>query len=699
MIGKVDRRTLLLLVPALGASGGAGLALGFWYGQRKERWIKRAPQRPQPLNPSVFWALDTGGLLTVWVPKSEMGQGVLTSLAMIVAEEMDVPWPRVRSICAMANQNFGWMLTANSFSVRGFWDELRQSGALGRIMLVRAAARIWGVDEGKCTTQPGFVVHQTSGRRLAYGDLAVAAGELSVPGSAPLKDPAQYRLLGKQPSPPRLDIPDKVTGQARFGADVRVPGLKYAAVVHAPAGTVLKGADTKPALEVRGVERIEVMDRGVAVIASNTWSAQQGADRVRLDTTPPSVPDAARTRQILQEALDRPGVSAASIGPEPPSTATVQTELFLPYLPHLNMEPANATAWVEANRCRIWAPTQAPRSVHHWARDHLGLEEAQVEMQPTLVGTGFGRRGSIDEVQEAVELSRRLRVPVQVTWSRTEDLRQDKFRPVSLHRLGASLDGDGLPTAWEHRIASPSLVGAAPDTLDGTAVEGAIDLPYGIASVRVSWHRPEGLPLPVGFWRSVGHSYNAFAVETFVDELAEKAGVDPGEYRLRLLRDRHRAVLERAMEAADWGLTGDSDRVQGLAVHESFESVVAQVVELRPTGSSYRVERVVAAVDCGVVVHRDTVEAQIEGAIAFALSAAMYGNLDVKDGRVTNSNFHDAPVLRLPDMPSVEVHLLDRPGARPGGVGEIGVPPLAPALANAVAALTGHRPRSLPLRA
>ncbi len=689
-------------VGAAGLAGGAGLYLGVWYGRRKERWVKRAPPRPEPLSPDVHWALDSAGVLSVWVPKSEMGQGVLTSLPLLVAEELDVDWENVRPVRAQANQNFGFMLTATSDSVRRLWSELRRAGALGRAMLIGAAAESWGVPPETCTTEPGFVVHPPSGRRQAYGVLAAAAGRRPLPDDAPSKDPSEFRLIGR--SPPRLDIPDKLDGSAEFGADVRVPGLAFAVVRQAPMGTDLNGFSANAAERVPGVRSVHSLSGAVAVVADHSWAAFQGAEALTLEHTDPRLPDETQVRERLAQALDAPGLEAAGTTATEPAAGgkTVRSELFLPYLPHLNMEPANATAWVEPERCRIWAPTQAPRAVHHWARDFLGLPEAQIEVQPTLLGTGFGRRAAIDEVKHAVELSRKLGGPVQVQWSRTEDLQHDHYRPASLHRLEATLNDDGLPATWRHRIANPSILGLQPGTteVDEVAVEGAVDLPYAVADWKVTWHVPDGLPLQVGFWRSVGHSYNAFAVETFVDELAETAGVDPAEYRARLLKGRHADVLERLVDAAGWTRPSVEGEARGMAIHASFGSVVGQVVEVcrdPAARGGFRINRVVAAVDCGFAVHPDGIRAQIEGGVAFALSAALLGRLDVTEGRIRNTNFHDAPVLLFPDMPAVEVHVLDRPDEPPGGVGEVAVPPLAPALCNALARLDGERRRRLPL--
>jgi isoquinoline 1-oxidoreductase subunit beta len=714
-IGKVDRRTLLALAgatTAAGAAGATGIALGVYQGRRWEHWAKRVPPRPEPLSPSVFWALDPEGALSVWVPRSEMGQGVLTSLPLLVAEELDVPWERVRPIRAIANPNFGFMLTAVSKSIRVLFTELRQAGARGRVMLIQAAAEAWREDPSRCTTEPGFVVHRPSGRRAAYADLAEAAGRLAIPDEVPLKRPQEFRLIGA--SPPRLDIPDKLTGAAEFGADVKLPGMRYASVRHFPPEQIPQ-LDLAEVRAIPGVLGVEVFDFGLAVVGEHTWAVLKGADVLPQADT--DFPDAETQDARLREAFERPGLTAESEPKDAPfpdlGPPTVQAEYRLPYLPHLVMEPPNATAWVEPNRCRIWAPTQSPRGVHFSIADALGLERSQVEVQPTLLGTGFGRRADKREVQQAVQISQRIGRPVHVIWSRSEDIRNDGYRPVNLHRMEGWLDGDGALKGWRHRVASPSILAQDPafEGLDGLVVEGAIERPYAAQHSEVRWHPPLEMNLRLGFWRSVGHSYNAFAVECFVDELAAAAGEDPARFRLARTNGRHAEVLKTLVEASDWDAPLPENRARGMAVHGSFGSVVGYCVEVSlpavasadpgeaPALDGLRVERVVCAVDCGLAVHPDGVRAQIEGAVAFALSAALYGDLPVKEGRIRPSNFHDAPVLRFDEMPDVEVHISNRPDAPPGGVGEIGVPPLFPALANAVTRLTGHRPRRLPLLA
>jgi isoquinoline 1-oxidoreductase subunit beta len=701
---KLTRRELLLAGLTGTAAGGSALVLGYFAGADRERWKKRMPPRSQPFAPSVFLAIDDDGQVTVWVTKSEMGQGVQTALPMLVAEELDADWSKIRIEQAVGNLNYGGQLTGSSSSVRGMWQALRESGAAAREMLVAAAAQTWGVTPAECSTERGMVVHSPSGRRLGYGSLAAIAAALPVPSAPRLKEPAEFRIIGQ--SLPRLDIPSKVDGSAVFGVDVRPPGLLFAAVARCLTfGGKLVRYDDARARSLPGVKRVLSIPSGVAVVADSTWAAFRARDA--LDVTWDHGPSADfATPQVsatLRGRKDAPGQSARSDGDVRQALGaaaqSVEAEYELPYLAHATMEPINCTARVQGKKCEIWAPTQAPDSLQQAAAELLGFELADVVVRVPLLGGGFGRRIGDAEWREAVEIARHVDAPVQVVWTREDDIRRDYYRPASLHRMQAGLDAQGMPVAWHHVIVSPSIIGVRSEqTLDGIAVEGAHELPYAVPNVAVEWVSAE-LPVPVGFWRSVAHSYTAFAVECFVDEIAAHAGKDPVELRRALLRQapRHLAVLERAAEQAGWGAPLPPGRARGVAVHASFGSYVAMVAEVALDAAQRpRVERVVAAVDCGLTVHPDNVVAQIEGGIVFGLTAALHGKIAFDKGAVVESNFHDYPLLRIDRMPQVEVHLIASTEA-PGGVGEIAVPPIAPAVCNALFALTKQRARMLPL--
>lgn len=701
-VARLTRRDLVLAGLTATGAGGAGLVLGVWYGRRKERWAQRPPPRPEPLSPNVYLAIDDDDVVRIWLTKAEMGQGVMTALPMIIADELDADWSRVEVVPAVASRRYGNMMTAVSSSVRSLYDELRLAGATARHMLMAAAAEAWDVPMAACATRAGWVLHEPTGRRLRYGALATAAGRRDVPEAVELDDAPRGALVGR--SVPRVDIPDKATGAARYGIDVRVPGMLRATVVHPPPGASLRSHDAEAARRLPRIRDVLEIAGGIAVVADDTWSAFRGAEALDARFTEAPNRD---LEADLRAALATGGAFANDRRPSAPIDGAgprFEATYLLPFLGHWGLEPTNATAHVTDARCDIWAPTQHPQGVREHAARHLGLEEAAVVVHSTLIGGGFGRRVSDDEVLEAVELSRRCGAPVQVTWPREEDSAQDRFRPASFHRLRAELAADGRPRRWHHALAAPSITGrrALDDGVDPLAVQGAHPIPYAVDELTVEWADLSPSPLPVGFWRSVGHSYNAFAVECFVDELAERANEDAAAYRRRLYRDddvgrRHRAVLDRVIQMSAWpGETVREERALGLAVHEAFESVVALVAEVEAVRGQLRARRVWAAVDCGLVIDPRNARAQVEGGIAFGLSATWWGRAEPGPRGVLQRNFDQIRHLRLADMPQVAVEFV--PGRlRPGGVGEIGVPPVAPAIANAVARLRGDRPRRLPI--
>jgi isoquinoline 1-oxidoreductase beta subunit len=693
----------------LTGAAGAGLALGVHLpGCRPDQPATEEPA----FAPNAWVRIGTDGRITVVVDRSEMGQGVATALPMLVAEELEADWSKVEiefapSDPAYTNPLFGLQGTGGSTSVRAAWEPLRKAGAAAREMLIAAAAAEWSVDRSACRAENGLVRH-TDGRTLPYGRLAARAATLPVPEQVTLKDPADFRIAGK--AIPRLDTPAKVNGSAQFGIDVRLPGMLVAVVARSPVfgGKVARVDDAK-AKAIPGVRHVVPISSGIAVVGDTYWHARQGRQALEIEWNegPNAQQSSARISEQLRRLAQRGGAVARRSGDAGAALARaarrVSATYELPFLAHATMEPMNATAHVRADACDVWAPTQFQSGCTDAAAQITGLPKEKIAVHTTYLGGGFGRRFELDFVVEAVEVSKAAGVPVKVVWSREDDVQHDFFRPVSHHELVAGLDARGRPVAWTHRMVAPSIMARVfpnfvKNGLDPEAVEGAAELPYGIPNVRVDYVMAE-TGVPVGFWRSVNHSINGFVVESFIDELANAAQQDPLEYRRALLAGspRHRRVLELAAEKAGWGSPAPAGRHRGIALHKSFESFVAQMAEVSVAGDgAVRVHRVVCAVDCGPVVNPNTVEAQMESGIVYGLTAALYGAITIKDGRAEQSNFHDYPMLRMYEMPEVEVHIVPSTDSQ-GGVGEPGTPPIAPAVSNAIFAATGKRLRRLPI--
>lgn len=665
--------------------------------------------------PNAWLTLDGGGVVTVVVDEGEMGQGVRTALPMILAEELEADWRRVRVAPPPADPS-AWprsVSTGGSSSVRTAWEPLRKAGAAAREMLREAAARRWDVEVDGCRAERGAIVHEASGRRLGYGELVEEAARLPVPEDPPLKSTSDFRLVGS--SPRRVTLPGKVDGSAVYGLDVRRPGMRFATVARCPTfGGTVSEYDATAALAVPGVERVVEIGSGVAVVAVDTWAAQRGRDvlDVTWERGAAEGVDSESVRRSLETLARQPGVSARSDGDAREALARARGSrrrdaiYRTPFLAHATMEPMNCTAEVRPDGVEVWAPTQAAGGAQEAAAEAADVPVESVRVHSTLMGGGFGRRSETDFVREAVEISRDTGAPVQVVWTREDDIRHDYYRPASLHRLSAVLDGEGWPVAWFQRIVAPSILArwagpeSLPNGLDREAVAGAVELPYAIPELEVEYVRAE-LGVPVGWWRSVNHSFNAFATECFLDELAAAARKNPYDYRRRLLGDepRHLAVLDRAAEAAGWGGQRSAGRFRGIALHRSFGTYVAEVAEVSlDREGAARVHRVVCAVDCGTVVHPDIVRAQMEGGIVYGLTAALYGSLAVERGGVVEGNFDTYRMLRMDRMPEIDVHILES-DAPPSGVGEPGTPPIAPAVVNALFPATGRRIRELPIPA
>jgi isoquinoline 1-oxidoreductase beta subunit len=697
-VRRVSRREFL----KVGALSGAGLWLAVHLPVRAG-----AAEPAAALAPDAYLRVEPSGAVTVFLTKSEMGQGTYTAMAVLVAEELEADWRKVRVVQADADaKRYGTMGTGGSSSVRSLFDPLRKTGATAREMLVSAAARRWKVNRATCRAEQGFVVHPATKRKLAYGALAAAAAKEEVPKDPPLKPPERWRLIGKKV--PRLDTPDKIHGRARFGLDVRVPGMRFAAVARPPVvGGKVAGYDAAKAKAVPGVRQVVEVPTGVAVVADSTWAALQGREALgaTFEPGPNGGLDSAELSRLLaaapvqQPARDE-GFLDANLGI---AAKQLHATYDVPLLAHATMEPMNCTADVRPGAAELWAPTQAPTWAQGDVAKALGLEPEQVKVHVTFLGGGFGRRAMSDFAVEAALVSREAKEPVQVVWTREDDLRHDFYRPVGRNELRAGLDASGRLVAWHHRVRAPSiakqLFGKAersrghPDVL-----ESAIAFPYQAGAVRIDAAMPE-VGIRVGWWRSVYASQNAFAEECFVDELAAAAGKDPLAFRLEHLprTSRLRAPLELAAEKAGWGTPPPAGRGRGLACHTSFGSHVAEVAEVSVTDGRLRVHRVVAAVDLGVAVNPDSVEQQVEGAIVYGLSAALRGEITLDRGAVMQGNFDGYAPLRMDEMPAVQVHIVPSREA-PGGIGEPGLPPIAPAVANAVFTLTGKRVRALPIR-
>jgi isoquinoline 1-oxidoreductase subunit beta len=664
------------------------------------------------LNPWIRIRRD--GIVTVVVDKAEMGQGVLTALPMLVAEELEVPLSQVQTEFApvdpvYANTMLGTQVTGGSTSIRSSWALLRFAGAAAREMLITAAAQRWEVPRGDCHAEGGAVLHNPSGRRLGYGVLAPAAAALPVPQSVPLKEPGQFRIIGKPAA--ALDGVSKVTGATTFGIDVKVPNMLVAVVERCPVfGGQLASFDPGPALAVDGVHHVVRIESGVAVVAAGFWHAQRGREALSIqwEEGPLAALSSGRITRLYRAAARQPAAVARNEGDVEAAFTRPRRKLEavyeVPYLAHAVPEPLNCTAHVREDRCEVWVGTQAPAAARDAAAKAAGLNAAQVQVHCLPLGGGFGRRLETDFVVEAVQIAKAVGAPVQVVWSRADDLQHDFYRPATYNRLRAALDKDGVPIGWMHRIVGPSILArenpeAAKAGMDSTSVEGAADLPYDIPNIRVDYVMQDPW-VPVGAWRSVGHSQNAFVVECFLDEIAAARNRDPCELRHELLnRDpRHQAVLELAATRAGWGEPLPAGVGRGVATHACYGSYVAQVAEVRvgPEGD-IRVLRVVCAIDCGIAVNPDGVVAQMEGAIVFGLSAALKNEITIRDGRVVQRDVHEYPALRMHEVPVIEVHIVESHEA-PGGVGEPGVPPVAPAVANAIYAATGKRLRRLPIR-
>ena len=704
----------------VGLSAAGGLAIGVAIpGLAKalplapEPWSKDAPT-PGEVNAWIL--IEPDDSVVIRFARSEIGQGSFTALPMIIAEELQCDWSKVRAEYASANRQvrendvYKSMSTGGSQSVRQSREYLQQAGASARVRLVEAAARQWGVPASECVARQGKVIHEVSNRSLGYGALAADAAKITLAQEPAIKTPDQYTLIGKPMA--RLDTPLKINGSAKYGIDTRLPDMLYAAVAVCPVfGGTVKSYDAQKILGRRGIHSVVPIPDGVAVVADRFWRAKEAlaALPIEWDYGQAAGTDSAQFRQAYRDALDGPAAVARNDGDTAAAmakaTRVVEALYEVPHVAHATMEPLNATAWVQADRVDAWLGTQNAEAALKRAAAVAGISPERVYVHNAFVGGGFGRRSWNDELVHAVTVSKAVGKPVKVIWAREEDMRHDRYRPQAAIRFKTALGADGMPVAWEVRTAVGSIlrslgISKVENGIEPMAVEGLANNPYKIANQRIDCVL-KNTHVPVMFWRSVGSSQNAFAMEGYVDELAHAAGQDPYKFRRALLADHpdFLHVLDTLAEEGDWGKPLPAGKGRGIAIHESYGTIVGEIAEVAvsPKGE-VKVERVVVAVDSGHVVNPRTVEMQMEGGVIYGLAAALYGEITIKEGRVEQANFDTYQMVRLADAPKIEVHLALTGGKKWGGIGEPGTAPIAPAVCNAIFAATGKRIRALPIK-
>src|SRR5215472_3678059 len=692
-----------------GVAAGAGLIIGFYLPHGSKR------EQGEYFSPNAYLKITPENNIIVVVPRSEMGQGVRTSLPMILAEELEADWKQIQVEQAGASTLFGDQTTGGSASVRTTWDPMRKAGAAAREMLISAAALQWNVPRAACKAQCGTVLHEASNRKASYGDLATKASALQVPTDVALKTAKDYKIVGKPI--PRLDTPAKVNGTAEYGIDFRVPDMKFALLARCPViGGKVASFDDKESKKVPGVSYIgKIGDSSVAVVADSVWSAMEGRRVLQViwDEGPNKDLNTAAVMDSLRQGATKKGVtmySAGDVGKV--SGRRIEATYELPFMAHAPMEPGNATAHFQGSKCEVWAPTQVPQDVRDSVAQAVGLDSDNVKVHVQLIGGGFGRRLEHDYAVEAAQVSKAINAPVKVVWTREDDMRNSTYRPASLHKLSAMLDGQGWPVAFTHRIIAPSI-----SAQKGQPGEGGVDpdlkeeaaLVYSFPYASVEYVATE-TPVPLGWMRSVYALQVGFASECFIDELAAAAGKNPLDYRLHLLAkdedikyfdatwrtSRMRAILQMAADKAGWGKPLLAGHYHGIACFGCFSTYCAQVVELSMDGDQPRIHRVVGAVDCGQVVNPNILEQQIQGGVIYGLTNALRAKITIEKGRVVQGNFDDYAPIRMNEIPKVEGYFVETTEP-PSGVGEPPIPPLAPAVCNAIYAATKKRIRALPI--
>ena len=677
-----------------------GLIIGFTYEPESSLAVK--VENAEELG--IWIRIAPDGSTTLIVPSSEMGQGVNTSLSMILAEELEADWQSVKTETAPVNSKYinpesnSGQMTAGSSSVKGFWNPLRKAGAAVRLMLQKAAAQKWEIPIEECVAKSGYIYRKNSSQKLSYGELAEAAGKIDIPSDPPLKNSKDYNLVGK--SIKRIDIPSKTNGSAQFGIDVRLPEMMYATIRQSPVfGGEVLSYDEDAAKSIRGVKKVTLIPNGIAVIADNTWRAKRGMEVLNLKFHGGKTIglESQQVQKELLKALDDEGKTKIE------ANQVLDLEYEVPFLAHAPLEPMNCTANVTDNFCEVWVPTQSQGGCMDAAKEITELDEEQIKIHTTYLGGGFGRRGETDYVKQSLILAKALGKPIKVTWMREEDMQHDFYRPASMSRFQIGLNKDGFPISWNNQLASPSILKRffAPMAwfnIDPLSTEGADEIPYAIEDFNFDYSVVDS-GVPVGFWRSVGSSFNAFFTESAIDEAAHLAQQDQFDYRMKLLsgKPRFQKVLEKVMRESKWGRILPKGHGLGISIHKTRGSIAGAVIEVSTdVNGMLNLNKAWIAIDCGKVINPNTVRAQMEGGFTFGLSATLGEEITLKDGRVEQSNFHDYSILRLKGSPDISVEIIES-GNEIGGVGEVAVPLAAPALTNAIFSSSGRRIRSLPL--
>ena len=677
-----------------------GLIIGFTYEPESSLAVK--VENAEELG--IWIRIAPDGSTTLIVPSSEMGQGVNTSLSMILAEELEADWQSVKTETAPVNSKYinpesnSGQMTAGSSSVKGFWNPLRKAGAAVRLMLQKAAAQKWEIPIEECVAKSGYIYRKNSSQKLSYGELAEAAGKIDIPSDPPLKNSKDYNLVGK--SIKRIDIPSKTNGSAQFGIDVRLPEMMYATIRQSPVfGGEVLSYDEDAAKSIRGVKKVTLIPNGIAVIADNTWRAKRGMEVLNLKFHGGETIglESQQVQKELLKALDDEGKTKIE------ANQVLDLEYEVPFLAHAPLEPMNCTANVTDNFCEVWVPTQSQGGCMDAAKEITGLDEEQIQIHTTYLGGGFGRRGETDYVKQSLILAKALGKPIKVTWMREEDMQHDFYRPASMSRFQIGLNKDGFPISWNNQLASPSILKRffAPMAwfnIDPLSTEGADEIPYVIEDFNIDYSEVDS-GVPVGFWHSVGSSFNAFFTESAIDEAAHLAQQDQFDYRMKLLsgKPRFQKVLEKVMRESKWGRILPKGHGLGISIHKTRGSIAGAVIEVSTdVNGMLNLNKAWIAIDCGKVINPNTVRAQMEGGFTFGLSATLGEEITLKDGRVEQSNFHDYSILRLKGSPDISVEIIES-GNEIGGVGEVAVPLAAPALTNAIFSSSGRRIRSLPL--
>jgi isoquinoline 1-oxidoreductase beta subunit len=705
------------VVASASAAGGLAISVAF-PGLADAASIGAQAWGPEstPNEINAFLAIDPDGSILIRSPHQEMGQGAITALPMIVAEELECDWSKVKVEYASPARNlreknvYGEMTTVGSRGVRTSWQMLLQAGASARERLIAAGAQRWNVSPSDCEASNSKIIHKATGRSFDYGALAADAANIKLDKEPAIRTPDQFKLIGKRLA--RLDTPLKINGSAKFAIDTKVPDMVYAAVTACPVfGGKLKSVDDAPAKGRRGILQVVKLENAVAVVADRFWRAKEALALLKpeWDVGAAGNTDSAQFAKLYRDALDGPMVSARNDGSVDDAFGKggkfVEAVYEAPHLAHATMEPLNATVHLQPDKLEVWLGSQTPMGTIRQAAAASGLKPEQIVIHNCFLGGGFGRRSINDEMRQAILVAKEVGKPVKLVWTREEDMTQDRYRPQAAVRMKAALGSDGMPTAFDAKIAVGSIlrstgINKVENGIEAQAVEGFANIPYAIPSVRVGCML-KNTHVPVMFWRSVGSSQNAFFVESYIDELAQAAGQDPYKFRRTLLAGKSDflGVLDIIAEKSDWGKPLGQGRGRGIAIHECYGSIIGQVAEVTVSQKGeVKVDRVVAAVDCGHVVNPGIVEAQIQSGVIYGLSAALYGEITIKQGRVEQGNFDEYQVVRLADTPKIEVYLALSGGKKWGGIGEPGTAATAPAVANAVFAATGTRVRSMPLK-